>query len=371
MSAGRRPSGDKLRVAVLGQVDGPIGGQSRLTQAFRDGSECRTIFFEFYGHKSGFGPFKLLWQFACAAWLAGGRADAAYIALSRTNFGMFRDIFLLLPFFLARTPVIAHVHGAEFDDFFLENPRFRAIKSFYLHNVSRFIFVNEVFMPDTPELARRSGFVRNPIPQFAVEAMARDSETVGKQAPQAPDRKCFGFISTFAREKGVELFLDAAERFAGHADFIVAGGPSMEDEQYGDEILKRIEAMPEVEYLGYLLDPTVFYERCDFMVFPTNFASETSSLVVIEALATRTHPIVRRHNQLTRVFKDAPISWFDDQDGLMQQVEAALAISQEDLDEMLLAAIPWVRSTFPSEAQWVEKVEIYVSDAARGHSGAA
>lgn len=350
-----------MRVTILGQIAGPIGGQSRLTQAYRDGRTDKTDFLEFWGHKSALGPFMLVWQCLAALRIAFfGRCDAAYIATSRSTFGMFRDLILLLPFILARVPVISHVHGAEFDEFYLRNSRFARVKSFYLNAVSQFIFVNEVFVPTQAQLARKSAFVRNPIPQFAVEMLEQSDRPKRRDT----SRRCFGFISTFAPEKGVEHFLEAADRFSDRADFVVAGGPSIQDEAFGKRILSRIEASPNVAYLGYLSDPSPFYESCDFMIFPTNFASETSSLVVIEALATRTHPIVRRHNRLTDIFGSGQVSWFDDPDALMQQVEAAIAMPAGTLEAWYDLGQSWITETFPTEVQWVASVEAIVRQAA-------
>lgn len=351
-----------MRVAVFGQIAGPIGGQSRLTEAYRDGRGLRTYFFEFWGHKSAIGPFQMIAQFLAGLVLATtGRVDAAYIALSRSNFGMLRDILMLLPFILTRIPVVAHVHGAEFDTYYLQSPHLGRIKSWFLKRIARFIFVNEVFVPSRPDLVQRSTFVRNPIPHFAVPAFSRTNQS----GLEPVGRRQFGFISTFAKEKGIDLFLDAAQEFGDRADFIVAGGPSIENPNYGEEVLVRLKQMDMVRYLGYLSDPTPFYDVCDFMIFPTNFASETSSLVVIEALATRTRPIVRRHNRLVDIFGDAPIDWFDGSKGLEQAIKAALVMPKPAFETSCDAGQKWVQDYFPTEDQWVVQVEAVVEGATK------
>ena len=126
-----------------------------------------------------------------------------------------------------------------------------------------------------------------------------------------------------------------------------------------------IEQIPQIEYLGYLTDPTPFYERCDAMIFPTHFASETSSLVVIEALATRTHPIVRRHNRLMDIFGAAPVSWFDDADDLDQQIESALTRPEAETEAQYDRARSWVQDYFPTEQEWVAAVEAIVEQTAK------
>ncbi|QZH74931.1 MAG: glycosyltransferase family 4 protein [Erythrobacter sp.] len=354
-----------MKIAILGQIAGPIGGQSRLTEAFRQGAKAETYFFEFWGHKKWYGLPMMAMQFV-RAWLLvmTGRVDAAYIAASRSNSGMLRDLLLLFPFVLGGVPIVAHVHGAEFDEFFLDNRSWGRTKDFYLRVVDRFIFVNEVFVPTVPGLAERSTFVRNPVPAFVTAALAQDRQA--ELAKSSGGRRCFGFISTFAREKGIEHFLAAAEAFGDRADFVVAGGPSIEDESYGQAILAQIGTMPQVEYLGYLSNPIGFYERCDFMIFPTNFASETSSLVVIEALATRTHPIVRRHNRLVDIFGQAPISWFDSREELLEQCQRMLAMPTEEFDRACDEAVPWVLNYFPSQAQWTDRVQAVVERAVAG-----
>jgi glycosyltransferase involved in cell wall biosynthesis len=348
----------QMHVTILGQIDGPIGGQSRLTRAYHDSRPGRTAVLEFLGHKAWNGPFVLASQLIRAFWLVmTGQTNAAYVAMSRSNFGMIRDLFLLMPFILARRPIIAHVHGAEFDAFYLDNPRFARLKALYLARVTRFIFVNEVFVPRRPDLAGRSTFIRNPIPGFAVRGLDKISPVTRGPRP------CLGFISTFARGKVIEDFLHIAELFEGRADFAVAGGPSHEDRAYGEQIMARIASMPQIAYMGYLSDPTPFYARCDAMIFPTSFASETSSLVIIEALALCTHPIVRRHNRLTDIFGAAPISWFDDRNGLAAQVENVLVRSAEAMLADQARGQAWIKGYFPTEAEWADQVELVVSEA--------
>ncbi|MEM6382824.1 MAG: glycosyltransferase [Pseudomonadota bacterium] len=369
-----------LQIAIFGQIDGPIGGQSRLTMAFRDGTTGNPVVFDFHGHKSALAPLQMVWQSLQVLFLTLlARIDVAYIAMSRTTFGMMRDLLLLLPVIMLRRPIVAHVHGAEFEDFYRHNAQFARVKAFYLRHVTAFVFVNEVFVPVDPELAARSTFVRNPIPTFAVKAIARRTREDERDAlpshqeERADDtdkakvaRRCFGFISSFDPQKGIDLFLDAADRYADRADFVIAGGPSHIDRAYGLRLLERINTMPSIRYLGYLSDPTPFYDACDFMIFPTNFASETSSLVVIEALATCTHPIVRRHNRLVDIFGAAPVSWFDDASGLHAVIDRVLDWGPDHLRALNDRGAPWVQSYFPTEDSWVSQVDQIVTQAANG-----
>lgn len=344
-----------MKIAILGPIEGPVGGQNRLTRAFRDGTRFQNSFYEFVGHNRWYGPFILIMQvIRCLYTAIFWRPDVIYVSVSRSNFGMFRDLALMLPLKLSGAPIVAHVHGAEFDEFYLVNSRFRSVKNFYMRIVNEFIFVNEVFVPVGTDLEGRSTAIRNPIPAFVVRYLENQKSNTPTQLNSRP---VFGFISTFAKEKGIELFLDVSEEFSDRADFIVAGGPAAEDVAYGQEMLSRVIESSAIEYLGYLKDPTDFYTRADFMVFPTSFASETSSLVVIEALATKTTPLVRKHNQLVNVFKGAPIGWFDDLDSLRVLMETMLATSSDVLAKNRESAVPWVLDRFPTEKRWVEAVD--------------
>ncbi len=350
-----------MKIAILGPVDGPIGGQNRLTRSFLEGTQFDTVFFEFYGHKRWYGPFMLLWQVIRALFQGlFGRVDAIYLSVSRSGFGMIRDLAILLPLTLSRAPVIAHVHGAEFDDFFLKSQGMRKLKDLLLRKVGRFIFVNEVFIPRGTPLEARSTFIRNPVPAFVTDVQ----ENAQIQARVRGERPAFGFISTFARGKGTELFIEMSQTFAGQADFVVAGGPAAEDVAYGEDLLGQIQASPDIDYLGYLDNPIQFYDRVDYFIFPTSFASETSSLVVIEALATRTLPLVRRHNRLTEVFGGAPIRWFENGDDLKSLMSAILEGTPDADEADRDTGKEWVFGHFPSQQAWIGKIEATIRDLA-------
>lgn len=347
-------------LVLLGQIAGPLCGQSRLNQAVMDGTSYAVKHIEFHGHRRTFGLVQLIWQvLKCVWWISLRNVGAVYIASSRTPFGMLRDLALLLPFIVAGIPIVSHIHGAEFEPFYLKDRRFAGIKAFYLRRVTTFIFVSDVFMPQAAHIAYKSISLNNPVPQFVTQALGQDN----RADPREDRRLCFGFISTFARQKGIELFLDAAAHFSSQADFIVAGGPAQGEEAFGQAMIDRMTGLQGVEYLGYLPSPKAFYDRCDVMIFPTQYASEAASLIIIEALATRTLPIVRRHNRLCEVYAGAPIMWFQTPAELHQAIQAQLAEDKTIRSRLYDEGAAWAARCAPSQAQWAAQVDAIIMKA--------
>lgn len=340
-----RPNGF-VRCVTLGSVAGPIDGQRRITGLFLRNTGFATYLLDYDGHRRWWGPAKIAIQAVRSCWLAFFiRVDAVYIAVSRTKLGLLRDWILLSPLRWRGARVVAHVHGADFEDFYLRQPALRRIKRRQLAKIDTFVFLHEALLTD---LDGRSSVLRNPIPGFA-----------NADAPRARrgDKLACGFISSFIPGKGIEAFADMAEALGNEASYCVAGGVHPKFQAYGERTLTMLNERPEIEHAGYLVDPTPFYLATDILVFPTEYASEALPGVLLEALAFGCLPVVRRTNRLTEIFADSPARWFSSQQELVDTLRSLIATHAGEILKTRGACSEWVRDHFPAEAEWAERLE--------------
>lgn len=339
-----------FKVVVLGSVYGPVDGQRKLTKLFFENTSFQTLLSDYNGHRGKLGFLKIILQ-----WFGGwGRAifkrpDAVYLTISRTKIGLIRDWILCQPYRMCKIPVVAHVHGAEFEPFYYEEAGQEKLKDVQLNYLSKFIFIDQFYVPkNMPQ--EKAVMIRNPHPPlFDKQKMAGSSLK-------------FGFISSFVPGKGVETFLETAKAFGGEAEFLLAGGPNAKFPDYGEKITLAIKAASQVEFLGFLDNPTGFYDDIDYLIFPTNYVSEAVPGVVVEALSRKVIPIVRSSEKMQNVFSNSPIMWFNDVEDILSKMPAIL---KQNISKVKCeAASDWVVKNLPDQKLWVKSVEKVLFDAA-------
>ncbi|MGR3312104.1 glycosyltransferase family 4 protein [Roseovarius indicus] len=340
-----------IRVAVLGSVAGPVDGQRRITGMFVRDTTFAVSLLDYDGHRRWWGAAKIGAQWLRSLWLAAfGRVDVVYLAISRTRFGLFRDALLLAPLRRAGARVVAHVHGAEFDDFYFGSARYVATKRRQLARVDEFLFLHEALLSSAEELCGRSAVLLNPMPDFA--AAARNNQVELTASPPT-----FGFISAFVPGKGMEDFLALADVLGPRAQMRVAGGAHPKFPNHGSNMEAELTARPDITHMGYIREVASFYQQVDFLVFPTSYTSEALPGVVLEALAFGCVPLLRRTNVLPQIFTDVPIRWFDDRDGLMRVADEVLARAPDEILADKRACKQWVHDRFPTQCAWLEQLE--------------
>jgi glycosyltransferase involved in cell wall biosynthesis len=107
--------------------------------------------------------------------------------------------------------------------------------------------------------------------------------------PQGEREDYFLWIARFHPSKGLDLLLDIAE--ISGVKFKIAGSLLFADhKKYGQEYIKRIESIPNVEYVSLPMDSTHheakrdLYRKARAFVYPVNY-KECFGMVVTEALA--------------------------------------------------------------------------------------
>ena len=99
-----------------------------------------------------------------------------------------------------------------------------------------------------------------------------------------------GFAGRIIKDKGWDVFVDAASNIRGNVNFLIVGTG------YEDSLLeKKIQELKlDTIWIKKLLSQdelSLFYSACDFFVFPTKRDGESLGLVAIEAMACGT-PVI-------------------------------------------------------------------------------
>lgn len=345
---------ENILIAILGSMAGPTDGQRKLTRLFAKQTRHNVILHEFNGHRQN--PFKLLTDVVKAFIMAiSSRPDIAYIAISRTQFGSLRDILLLLPYAVLHTPIVAHVHGADFQQYYDSKSK-SILTRIHLSLIDHYIFIHEEYGAAFEGLLPFD-VLRNPrpaFPQFRRNSLPRPAR--------------IGFISSFIPGKGLEIFLHSAQAYSEEFRWVLAGGINNGYRSYGEEMLNEVENSPFVCFLGYLKHPFEFYAQVDFLLFPSSYRSEALPGVVLEAMASGCVPILKETERLSRVFSGSPILWFDSEDDLNSLLTKCKTMDWSQFRDLSEAAVGWLEAGFPSTNLWVREIDdLLVAQSQIGH----
>lgn len=93
------------------------------------------------------------------------------------------------------------------------------------------------------------------------------------------------FLGQLRKIKGIELFLDMAEKCnKDDVKFLIAGEVKETEPGYEQAFKAKVDAMPNVGYLGYREDPENLYASADIVVMPSQW-QEPCAMVLFEAAA--------------------------------------------------------------------------------------
>ena len=207
---------------------------------------------------------------------AGPCGSTVYIALSGGN-GLFYDLLVVLTVRLMAYRLILHHHSFDYVD------RHRLAMSLLLRiapgNHIHLVLCKDMGEKLKARYRRQLNCIQ--VSNFCFFPAAQPAGIARKELRR------IGFLSNISREKGIDRFLDVAERLAARTEltFDIAG-PFL-DERTRHYVGKRLAALPSVTYHGALFgeDKQKFYQSIDAFAFLSRYPNEAEPLVVYEAMS--------------------------------------------------------------------------------------
>lgn len=211
-----------------------------------------------------------------------------YLPVSQTRIGFLRDSLFMIPAFLARIPVVVHLHGAYLETLYSNGGLFwKAYMGMILRRVSRFIVLGEMLRPIFRRWAvpERISVVPNGVPSDAVRQ--RSGPVL---APPGPKIFRVVFLSSLSRQKGLFVLLEAVPMVVtAHADveFLIAGpwwGDATRME--AEETVAALGLAGKVRFVGSVTGrpKSDFLRSGDVFVFP-GIQQEGQPITVLEAMS--------------------------------------------------------------------------------------
>lgn len=159
----------------------------------------------------------------------------------------------------------------------------------------------------------------------------------------------FLFAARIMKEKGIDLFLVAAEKYhSENVFFEVCGG--CDDDNY-KQILKRAHDAGQIIYHGHQTDMNPHYERCSCLLYPSYYP-EGMSNVLLETAATGRPAIAADRSGCRETVTDGVTGYIvpvNDKEAVLQAVENFLALTWQQRKEMGLAAREKMEKEFDRE----------------------
>ncbi len=213
------------------------------------------------------------------------RPRICYLPLSQSRIGFLRDSLFMIPCSLAGSSVVAHLHGANFDQVYENGGRiFQWYVDAVLKHVAAFVVLGEMLKPIFYRWARAENIavVPNGVPEF-IAGPADRKETV----ESGPLRVVF--LSTLSRQKGLFVLLEAIPVVAQeypNVEFHIAGPWwGTDTEETARTQLAATNQNSRVTFHGSLTgkDKMQFLNTGDIFVFP-GIQQEGQPLTVLEAM---------------------------------------------------------------------------------------
>jgi glycosyltransferase involved in cell wall biosynthesis len=208
---------------------------------------------------------------------------AVYVPISQERPAFYRDALFMLAARLARKPLVVHLHGGAFAEFYAgETKPMRAIIRQTVGRASLGIVLSEHLRP-TLECV---------LPPERVEPVLIGVDVSTEPAPARTDGKFrVLFLSTLTEEKGILVFLEAVAAARRQQPQIVAevAGPwyGKDTETRTRTLIEKLGLADAVQFHGVVSGEmkSRLFASCDMLAFPTFYRLEGTPSVVIEAMA--------------------------------------------------------------------------------------
>ena len=209
--------------------------------------------------------------------------SAVYVPISQERPAFYRDALFMLAARLARKPVVVHLHGGAFAQYYdAENAAMRALIRATVGRAALGIVLSERIRPALecvlPPTRVTPVEIGVDIPELRSEERVGD----GFQAL---------FLSALVPEKGVLVFIEAialARRERPHVRGVLAGNWIGEDAKAAvQKLVRDLGAKDAVSFVGTVTgqEKAALFGRSDVFCLPTTYALEGTPSVVVEAMA--------------------------------------------------------------------------------------
>ena len=175
----------------------------------------------------------------------------------------------------------------------------------------------------------------------------------------------FLFAARIMQEKGIDLFLAAAEKYhSENVIFDVCGG--CDDANY-KQILQQKHDAGVIVYHGHQTDMNPHYERCSCMLYPSYYP-EGMSNVLLEAAATGRPAVAADRSGCRETVTDGVTGYIvpvNDERSVLEATEKFLQLSWQERKAMGLAA----RAKMEKEFDRRFVVDAYMAEITQARSG--
>jgi len=295
---------ESLRVLMIGPRVPPPTGQSMafevLLRAFdRYGKSQIIDLAERFGRRDRAFSVRRAWavlKLSLRLWRGVRWSQAVYMQIAQSRWGLLRDCLFVAMARMVGRPVVTHLHGGGYGDFYRsEPPLLRRVIRYGLSKVHRMIVLSDALRENFAFMGEafdaRIRVVPNPCPV----------KTAGpKPAPGKEVRLLF--LSNLLVEKGYLDCVDALVHIRRllpevRVTLILAGAPLLGEDEYRDTTDLETSLAKHISYLGLEDSVTIagvvmneaklhLLADCHIALLPTYYRNEGQPIALIEAMAS-------------------------------------------------------------------------------------
>lgn len=235
--------------------------------------------------------------------------DLVYFTCSRSNAGFIKDFFLIALSSIANKKIVNHLHGADFNEFFIKSGFLKPFIRYSYNRVNASIILLDKMRDEFKEFPDMKLFtVHNCYSKIF------DSVDISKET-----QINILYFSNIMASKGILQFLDSAkfvlERYR-NIKYLVAGSFFCDDIKSKKEIKHLFEKkIGEIQYefgsdaicyLGILsgLDKVKIFQQSSIFILPTFYKTEAFPITIIEAMRTGNAIISTHHNYIPEILNE-------------------------------------------------------------------
>ena len=169
--------------------------------------------------------------------------------------------------------------------------------------------------------------------------------------PEEGEKIHFLFVARIMKEKGIDLFLAAAQKFTKERDDVVFDVVGQCDDPVYLEVLNNAQKNGEIVYHGLQKDVTPFYRRCSCFLYPSYYP-EGMSNVLLEAAASG-RPVISADRPGCRETLVDGVTGFlvpvNDEEAVLAATEKILKMTSEERKAMGQRGSERIRKEFDRE----------------------